>query len=129
MGTLFHRVLEQLVPRLFPGGRVISRAKLTPELIVALRAQGGRVALVECELPSGLRMDIAELDFRSNRATILDLTARSKVAHLSKSAEYVRDLRKLTAMDVQAMDMLYVDEQGNLAEALIEVLTTEEKIK
>ena len=129
MGTLLHSLMEQLLERVFPGSKAVRRVPLTPALIATLRKQGGRAGLLECKLPSGLRMDIAELDFRTNRATIIDLTARSKVEHLTKSATYVKELRKLTGMEVQAMDMLYIDERGELAEMLIEVLTTAEKAK
>jgi hypothetical protein len=126
LGNFFHKVVEPLTEFIFRRvGRTFRRARITSGLIQQLRQGGGRVLFEEGELVLGgrtLRVDLAEIDFATNRVTVLDLTSVDQVAHVIKTRDYRDALRNLTGFPSQAMEMRYVGQDRELLATLAEAL-------
>jgi hypothetical protein len=129
LGNLFHKTVESLSEFIYRGiGPVHKRVKVTPDLIKQQRATGGRILLVEGQLPSGkgtIRVDLAEVDFAAKRVVVLDLTSVDRAAHVAKTRGYASALAELTGFPASAIEFRYVGEEGTLLRTLAEALLSE----
>lgn len=93
------------------------------KLIAKLRTGGGRVLITEGRLAGGARrFDLLEIDFNKGTAELIDLASRPKPSHVEKLLAYKRELGKLLGLEVEAKEMYYTGEHGELLEALQEVV-------
>jgi hypothetical protein len=121
VGVFLHRVMEGLVGHLASAGwHIVGRQAITPTAVAEWRASGRRVALVEARLPKDgrlPRLDLAEINFRDGRVSVIDYVPTSDAAHLAKTSEYAAELARLTGMPASAADVNYVS-SGQLASDL-----------
>jgi hypothetical protein len=126
LGNLFHKVVEPLSEFIFAGvGRVLKRPRITKELVAALKKDGGRVLIVEGEMMvqgKPLRVDLAELDFRNSKLTVIDLTSVERATHVAKTQNYRTALHDLTNFETTAMEMRYIGDDSSSLETLAEAL-------
>ena len=122
------RVYDELLEGLLRSGmgkvqRTEHYVGVDAKLIAKLRAAGGRVLITEGRLAGGKRrFDLLEIDFENGTAELLDLASRPKPNHVEKLLTYKRALRKLLGFEVEAKEMYYTGEQGELLETLEEVV-------
>jgi hypothetical protein len=94
-------------------------------LVAALKKDGGRVLIVEGEMMvqgKPLRVDLAELDFRNSKLTVIDLTSVERATHVAKTQNYRTALHDLTNFETTAMEMRYIGDDSSLLETLAEAL-------
>jgi hypothetical protein len=129
LGTVLHSVVEALAGYIFRGvGRVLRGVDITAEGIANLRKAGGRVLFIESRVPAGermLRLDLAEVNFAEQRATLVDLTSIDRSEHVAKTAAGGEALEHVTGIPVSAMEMRYVGDERKLLERLLEAVVTE----
>ncbi len=122
------RVYDELLENLLRAGmgqvqKVEHYVAVDAKLIARLRAGGGRVLITEGRLAGGARrFDLLEIDFSKGTAELIDLASRPKRSHVDKLLTYKRDLSRLLGFEVEAKEMYYTGEQGELLETLQEVV-------
>jgi hypothetical protein len=98
---------------------------VTKGLIDTLRETGGRVLFIEGKLriqDHWKRVDLAEIDFRRIKISVIDLASVERAEHVSKTRAYQTELRRLTGLYANAMEMRYVGGMRELLKVLIEVV-------
>ena len=124
LGRVYDELLENLLRAGMGGAQKVEHyVAIDAKLIARLRAEGGRVLITEGRLAGGVRrFDMLEIDFNKGTAELIDLASRPKPSHVEKLLTYKRDLSKLLGFEVEAKEMYYTGEHGELLEWLQEVV-------
>jgi len=124
LGKVYDNLMESMVRGIYKTGdyNVLHYVELDAKLVAELRASGKTAVITEGRLRSlGLRFDMLKIDFAKGTAQLIDLAATSSSQHVAKTLAYKNALAKLLNMEVEAIEMLYTGDKGELLPVLKQV--------
>jgi hypothetical protein len=121
LGKAYNTIVDTIVREIVSGGRAVALhyVEVTPELIAHYAKLGDALVITEGRLPSGIRFDIAMIDFRNQRVELIDLTALKSGTHAGKTQDYAKALKSLTGLPVESFEAHYVGDDEKPADELV----------
>lgn len=118
--------IEEIAKGIGSGGyakEILHYRQINKTVLAQLEKGRGRALITQGRLRGGdLRFDIAVIDFDKKSVELIDLVPRADPAHVAKTQEYIKALKKLLPKDFSFIgsEMRYVDAEGKVVETLEE---------